>query len=252
MKKLFLLIPFVLILSLASIVSAQVVIVEEVPGDGCSMMLSGPCAPSPAPAPVVVRPRVVRPRYAPPPVVNATVVPPPPRGLPQRPLEAWFPRVGLHFIYLATGDNDGELIGGGLSGEYMFSRHLGIEGSLLGMGSSDPYAPYRDGVRAGLSVLWFPNGINTDGLSFYLRGGVVGESISTYANEDPYLEPLETRDTTYREFAVGFRYHMLFIQNYYALSFGIEAAALLDTSSSHDDGEDRSTAALRLTMGFHF
>lgn len=255
MKKLFFVLPVLWVMSVASVVSAQVVILEEVPGDDCSMMLSGPCAPAPAPAPVVVRPRPARPRYAPPPVVaESPAVPPPPAGLPHAPASAWFPRWGVNFIYLATGDEQGELLGGGLNAEYMFSRHFGVEGSILGMGSSDdPYAPYRDGVRAGFSLLWFPNGIKTNGLSFYLRGGVVGESISTYADSYSTMEPLETRDTTYREVAAGLRYYIPLIQEYYAFSVGVEASALFDShSGERENGEDRSTAAFRLTMGFHF
>ncbi len=254
MKKLFFVLSALMLMSLSSIASAQVIILEETPGDNCRMMLSGPCAPAPEPAPMVMRPRVVRPRYAPPPVVNEPTVPPPPAGLPRAAAAEWMPQWSVHFIYLSTGDQDGSLLGGGLSAEYMFSRHFGLEGSILGMGSGqeDMYAPYRDGMRAGLSLLWFPSGMKAEGISFYMRGGVVAETISTY--EDAYgYEPIASRDTSYREVAAGLRYYIPLIRNYYAMSLGIEASILFDShSSDSEDGEDRSTAAARLTFGFHF
>ncbi len=257
MKKLFFATLTLTVLSFSTAASAQVLILEAVPGDGCNMTLSGPCAPAPAPAPVYTRP-VVRPRYAPPPVVAAPAytVPPPPAGLPRAAAPEWFPRWGLNVVYAVSGDNEGTLVGGGMNLEYMFSRHFGIEGSILGLGGAedDVYnTTQRSGARFGASLMWFPGGIRMNGSSFYLRGGVVGQTVSTYSDEYA-MEPMYTKDTSFREVAAGLRYTFELIPNFYAMSLGVEASVLFDADNGEDeyDDTDESTAAFRMTFGFHF
>ncbi|MBU1511957.1 hypothetical protein KKD52_16505 [Myxococcota bacterium] len=261
MKKLFLASFTLFVLAFSTAASAQIIILEGVPGDGCSMGLSSPCAPAPAPAPVVYQRPVVRSRYAPPPVVAApaTTLPPPPVGLPRYAQAQWFPRWGINVIYSVSGDSYGTLIGGGMNLEYMFSRHFGIEGSILGMGEAeeDVYATtHRSGARFGASLMWFPGGLKTNGSSFYLRGGVVGQTIDTYDDYSSTYEPIYTKDTSFREVAAGLRYTFELIPQFYAMSLGVEASVLFDTDASnndYDDGSsDESTAAFRLTFGFHF
>jgi hypothetical protein len=258
MKKLFLASFTLFALTFSTVASAQVLILEAVPGDGCNMTFSGPCAPAPAPAPVYQR-RVLRPRYAPPPVVSAPAytVPPPPVGLPRAAAPQWHPHWGINVIYAVSGDNEGTLIGGGMNLEYMFSRHFGIEGSILGLGGAedDVYTTtHRSGARFGASLMWFPGGLRTNGSSFYLRGGVVGQTVSTYDDYYSTYEPLYTKDASFREVAAGLRYTFELIPNFYAMSLGLEAAVLFDANAHTEDDmvEGQSTAAFRMTFGFHF
>lgn len=207
---------------------------------------------------------MVRPRYAPPPMVSApaTTLPPPPMGLPRSAQSEWFPRWGVNVIYAVTGDDQGTLIGGGMNLEYMFSRHFGIEASILGMGGAeeDAYSTeHRSGARFGASLMWFPGGLRTNGSSFYLRGGVVGQTIDTYDDYYSTYEPRETKQTSFREVAAGLRYTFELIPQFYAMSLGVEAAVLFESGNGdeaeagyEDGGEDQSTAALRMTFGFHF
>lgn len=260
MKRLFPVLTALFFLTISSVSSAQVIILESVPGDGCSMAFSRPCPP--APAPVYAQPRVIRPRYAPPPVVAApATLPPPPVGLPTTIRPEWYPRWGMNFIYAISGDNDGTLIGGGINLEYMFNRHLGIEGSILGFGGADDGyydAYYRSGARFGASLLWYPTGLKNNQSNFYLRAGVVGQTMSYY--DDYYGVEYTAQDTSFHEFAVGWRYLFTLIPDFYAMSLGIELSTLIDTGRSEETSprmggysyEDQSTAAIRMTFGFHF
>ncbi len=267
MKNLFLSSFTLFVLAFSTAASAQVIILESVPGDGCNMTFSSPCAPAPMPAPVY-QPPVVRQRYAPPPVVAvpSTTLPPPPVGLPRYAQPQWFPRWGINVIYAVSGDSEGTLIGGGMNLEYMFSRHFGIEGSIMGLGGAeeDAYSTtHRSGARFGASLMWFPGGLKTNGSSFYLRGGVVGQTIDTYDDYYSTYDPIRTKDSTFRELAAGLRYTFELIPQFYAMSLGVELAVLFDSNSGQSsagtstDGydtstDDQSTAAFRMTFGFHF
>ncbi len=252
MKKFFFSLSLVCLIGYSLPAAAQIIIIEP----GCDPY--NPCQPPPAPR--YVRP--VAPRYSAPPVARpvapAAIVPTAPAGLGQTsgiPFRHW----SLGLFWSVGGDDESGMEGGGVYLQYMFGPHWGIEGSLEGLVASsvDSYE-YRDIFRASLSALWYPTGLKMEGVSFYLKAGIVSQTVSRYSDgydtvyNDQYYNDVYYDDTTSGsslQFGGGLHWRML--DGF--LSFGLEAM-IVGAPDNGDEYDSTGSASfnLRFMSAVHF
>jgi hypothetical protein len=236
--------------------SAQVVYVEEAPAPArrCRVGYHGR---------VCTRPRA-RTRYAPPPAVVTAA----PRnnyatyGDDLAPRRGMFKRWSIGVLGTTSISSDGLYEGGGVNIQYMFSKQLGIEGLFEGMdlvaGSDDTlYYEERSKVRAGVSVLFFLSPIKSDGINFYLKGGLFSSSTminnDTYSNDPDSQSSISSAST---EFGVGIQWRLNpMMSDGYTISFNAEATTSIPTKEEDvnvEEEEDSSSLNFRFSVMLHF
>jgi Outer membrane protein beta-barrel domain len=184
MKKLFpLSVIFILALTLSTAAFAQQVIV--IPAcDGYNR-----CQRAPAPRCQPAQPRYAQPRYAQPsaPVrYAAPVTVPSAPSMITRTVRPRLRRWGISLFSVQTSDDEGDMSGGGFAVTYMLNRNWGIEGGMHFVSNMDDYGSGRDASRASLSGLWYPGGIKSSGISFYMKAGLAKQSIDSYGGPEAY------------------------------------------------------------------
>jgi hypothetical protein len=224
--------------------SAQIIIIE--PG-GCNDCQEAP----PAQPPVVYRQPVRRtPIYNRRPAVSpiTSMVPIAPfqiiNSASHRPLRRW----GMGLVWISGGDGYGAQEGGGVTFQYMFSRQWGVEVGFEGLISYNDYDyNSHDIVRSSLSALWFLSGVKNEGIAWYMKAGVVSQSITTYDGD--YYDG-NTHTGSSLQAGGGVQWRMLdgFI------SFSIEAMIIGSPGNDEEDysDDDLTSFNIRFISSVHF
>lgn len=233
-KSLLTTIAFLLTAFISTTAQAQVlIIIEESPAYRPAAPAPRPCPP---PAPVVRR---MAPVAAPQQAMYPTVPNEFNYSNNFMPMRRWT----LGFISQSSAADEA-YSGGGMFLQYMFSRKFGIEGSIVGMSANSYDSEYytKESTRAGLSALYFMgDGLKNTGVSWYLKGGLMWNSV--YSMEyDSYYD--ESSEATHLEGGIGFQWRLFSGW----LSFGSEVT--LSVPIEEENTDDYYTSAYTPSLNF--
>ncbi|MBN2725248.1 MAG: hypothetical protein JXR95_14385 [Deltaproteobacteria bacterium] len=215
--------------------SSQVlIIIEDDPGYRAPE--KKPCPPPP----VVRRVR----RVAPPVEVQAPIYPAVPSNLANQSANNYSNNSWALGIFRAASASDDPYEGGGVFLQYMFDHKIGLEGSVYGLAGNYDYDYYKESTRVTLSGLYFlGSGAKQTGVSWYLKGGLLWNTVTEYSDYD-YYEYSDS--TTHFEGGIGFQWRIFGGW----LSLGMESTLSIPMDEDGEDDTLKMSASPSLNFRF--